>query len=499
MLQVFDLTKGYGDRVIFKDVTFALQKGERLGLVGRNGHGKSTLFKLILGDEDPDEGRIMVPQRYKVGHLSQHLEFDEATIVDDVALGLPEDEKEMVYKAEAILLGLGFEEKDFGKPASEFSGGYQIRLNLGRLLVSEPNLLLLDEPTNYLDIVSVRWLTRFLRAWRNELILITHDREFMDSVTTHTAVIHRQKLRKVKGDTEKLYAQVAQDEEVYEKTVKNEAKKRAQVERFIERFHAQPRLASQVQSKAKMLERQGEKEELEKIATLEFQFNEAVFPARTQVEVRDLSFNYPGGARLISKLSLAIDKGERIGVIGMNGRGKSTLLRLLAHELEPLEGEIKTHPETKLSYFGQTNIDRLHPSQTVEDEVQTSNNMLSRTQVRGICGAMMFPGDDALKRVAVLSGGEKSRTLLGKILARPSNLLLLDEPTSHLDIDSIQALVEACQAYEGAVVIVTHSEMILKALATKLVYFQGGEVKVFPGGYEDFLERIGWDNEQEVY
>jgi ATP-binding cassette, subfamily F, member 3 len=499
MLQVFDLSKSYGDQVLFDEVSFALQKGEKLGLVGRNGHGKSTIIKLILGQEEPDEGKIMIPQRYRVGHLAQHLEFHQPTIVDEVALGLPEDEKEMVYKAEAILLGLGFEEKDFTRPASEFSGGYQIRLNLGRLLVSEPDLLLLDEPTNYLDIVSVRWLTRFLKAWKNEMILITHDRDFMDAVTTHTMVIHRQKVTKVKGDTEKLYAQIAQDEEVYAKTLKNEAKKRAQVERFIERFHAQPRLASQVQSKAKMLERQGEKKELERIATLEFQFNQAPFPARSLMEIRKLAFGYPGGPKLIEDLTFSVEKGERIGVIGMNGKGKSTLLKILAHELEPTDGEVKPHPETKLSYFGQTNIDRLHPSQTVEDEIQSSNNMLSRTQVRGICGAMMFPGDMAEKKVAVLSGGEKSRTLLGKILARPSNLLLLDEPTSHLDIDSIQALVDACREYEGAVVIVTHFELILRELATKLVYYQGGKVQVFPGTYDEFLDRIGWENEQEVY
>lgn len=499
MLQVFDLSKSYGDQVIFEEVTFALIKGERLGLVGRNGHGKSTLFKLILKQEEPDAGRIMIPQRYRVGHLEQHLKFTQPTVVEEAALGLRDDEKDFVYKAEAILMGLGFEESDFTRAPSEFSGGFQIRINLAKLLVSEPDLLLLDEPTNYLDIVSVRWLQRFLKAWKNELIIITHDREFMDSVTTHTMGIHRGKVRKIKGDTEKLADQIATEEEVYEKTRKNEDKKRAQVERFIERFHAQPRLASLVQSRQKMLARQGQKEELASIRNLEFQFNQFPFPARSLMEVRNLKFNYPDGPTLIDNLTFSIEKGDRIGVMGMNGKGKSTLLKCIADVNKPVEGECKLHPEARIGYFGQTNIDRLDARMTVEDEIQEANNNLNRTQVRGICGAMMFPGNDAEKRISVLSGGEKSRTLLGKILAQKSNLLLLDEPTSHLDIYSIQALIEAVESYEGAVVIVTHSEMILKSLANKLVYFQAGKASVYPGTYEEFLERIGWENEQEVY
>jgi len=509
MLQVFDLSKSHGSQVLFDSISFALGRGERVGLVGRNGHGKSTLFRLILGEEDPDAGRIMVPTRYRIGHLEQHLKFSAPTVLAEGCLGLPADERDLEYKAEAVLSGLGFVEEDLARSPAELSGGFQIRLNLAKLLLSEPDLLLLDEPTNYLDIVSVRWLERFLRTWRNELIVITHDREFMDRVTTHTMGIHRQKVRKIKGDTQKLYDQLLQEEEVFEKTRLNEVKKRKEVERFIERFRYHAAKANLVQSRVKLLDKMPGKEELARIESLEFRFTEAPFNAKTMIEVQKLAFGYPtrgddgsgggsAGRFLMEDLSFSIESGDRIGVIGRNGKGKSTLLKLIAGELEPVFGHLKRHGDIRAGYFGQTNISRLDPSLTVEEEVQSANNNLGRTQVRGICGAMMFAGDRAEKKVSVLSGGEKSRTLLGKILAQPSNMLLLDEPTSHLDIDSIEALMDSLREYSGSVVIVTHSELILREVATKLVYFRAGTVGTFGGGYEDFLERIGWDNEQEV-
>jgi len=499
MLQVSKLEKSYTTQVLFKDCSFALSRGERLGLVGRNGHGKSTLFRMIIGEETPDDGLIAVPRHYRVGHLQQHLDFTGKTIVEEGCLGLPADEKDFVYKVEAILFGLGFTEKDLDRPPSDFSGGYQIRLNLAKLLVSEPDLLLLDEPTNYLDIVSVRWLQRFLQAWRNELMIITHDRQFMDSVTTHTMAIHRQKVRKVTGGTEKLYDQLLLEEEIHEKTRLNEEKKIKKVERFIERFRAQAGKAASVQSRVKQLKRKPKLEELSNIQSLDFAFSQAAFPTRIMLELSQVSFAYPGGPTLLDKVDITIDKGDRIGVIGMNGKGKSTLLKLMARELKPLSGRITSHDATRVGFFGQTNIDRLERSFSVEDEILSANPNLGRTAVRSICGVMMFSGDDATKKVEVLSGGERSRTLLGKILAQPSNLLLLDEPTSHLDMDSIEALVDAIDSYEGAVVMVTHSEMMLEVLATRLIYFQGGGVGVFDGTYPEFLERIGWDDEQYIY
>jgi ATP-binding cassette subfamily F protein 3 len=501
MITVTNLSKSYGSQVVFDMVTFTVNPGERVGLVGRNGSGKTTLFKLILGQEEYDGGSITLPKRYIVRHLSQHIQFRRRTIIKEACLELPshDDGTDDTYKAKKILLGLGFRPEEFDRNPLELSGGFQVRLNLARVLVAEPNLLLLDEPTNYLDIVSVRWLTQFLRNWKNELILITHDRAFMDSVTTHTMGIHRARIRKIAGSTHKLYEQILQEEDVYEQTRINEEKKRTEAEEFINRFRAQANRAKAVQSRIKALERMGRLEKMTDSDSLDFQFNSAPFHGKWLLEAEHVSFSFdPVGPPLIRDLSFAIKKKDRIGVIGKNGKGKTTLLNLLAGELTPLQGRVIIHQNVKPAYFSQTNIDRLAPERTVEEEILGTQQDYNRNAARNICGAMMFDGDKALKRIAVLSGGEKSRVLLGKLLVSPSNLLLLDEPTNHLDMESIDSLVEAIDTFPGAVVIVTHSEMILNALAKRLVVFDGGRNTLFHGTYAEFLERVGWEDEEAV-
>jgi len=497
VIKINQLSKSYFARELFTDVSFQMNAGDRLGLVGRNGHGKSTLFKLILGHEEPDSGEITIPRNYRIGHLEQHLHFTQPTILEEAALGLPEEESHFIYKAEAILFGLGFSHADLERAPREFSGGFQIRINLAKLLVSEPNLLLLDEPTNYLDITSVRWIARFLANFKGELILISHDRDFMDSVTTHTAVIHRQKIRKFEGGTAKAYAQIVLEDEIHEKTRANEDRKRAHAEAFINRFRAQASKAKMVQSRIKMLEKLPKLDELADIESLDFEFRHAAFAAKTLLEARNISFGYTADNLLFRHINLTLHARDRFGVIGNNGKGKSTLLNVLSGGLKPLAGALKTHPDMKLGYFGQTNIQRLNPKLTIEQEIEETNPTLTRTQVRNICGTMMFGGDLALKKVSVLSGGEKSRTLLAKILAHPSNLLLLDEPNNHLDMESIDALIESLQVFPGALLIVTHNERILRALATKLIVFHRGRVDVFNTGYDEFLEKIGWENEND--
>ncbi len=501
MLQVTNIEKSYGKQVLFDGVGFTVNPRERVGLVGRNGHGKATLFRMILGEEHQDSGTITVPSGYTIGHLSQHIHFTEDTVLKEACLALPanEDHIDESYKAEAILHGLGFTNDDFDTHPSSLSGGYQVRLNLAKVLVSEPNLLLLDEPTNYLDIVSVRWLTQFLRAWRNEMIIITHDREFMDSVTTHTMIIHRCKMRKVAGSTQKLYDQILMEEEIYEKTRQNDEKKRKEVEQFINRFRAQATKASAVQSRVKALARHEKLDKLEEIRTLDFKFRSAPFEAKWMMTVEDLSFGFSkDGPKLIEGLSFGVGKKDRIAVIGKNGKGKTTLLNLLAGEMVPASGDIKTHPNTKIAYFGQTNINRLRPEKTALQEVMDAHPDYAQGESRAICGLMMFEGDNALKKVSVLSGGERSRVLLGKLLVSPANLLMLDEPTNHLDMESIDSLIEAIETFDGAVIIVTHSELILEALATKLIVYDNDTVSVFEGTYLDFLERIGWSDEGGV-
>ena len=497
MLRIDNIEKAYGKQVIFRGASLQVQSHERVGLVGRNGSGKSTLLQMILGEVEADEGNIIVPKGYRIGHVAQHLHFTESSVLQEGCLGLPPDEIYDHYKVEAILFGLGFSEKDMQLPPTNFSGGFQVRLNLAKVLVSHPNLLLLDEPTNYLDIVSIRWIIKFLRRWPHELILISHDKEFMDSVTTHTAVIHRQKIRKLEGDTAKVYAQIAQDEEVHEKTRANEAKQREHIEAFVDRFRAQASRASVVQSRLKLLEKLPQLEELEAIADLDFAFRYSPFEAKRLVEASNLTFGYDQTNLLIKDLNMSIGSKDRIAIIGKNGKGKSTLIKLLAGELKPLQGTVSKHQLLKEGYFGQTNIDRLNPMDTVEEEIGSANSNLGRTAVRSICGTMMFSGEAAEKKVRVLSGGERSRVMLGKIIATPSNLLLLDEPTNHLDMQSIDAMVEALSSFAGAVIIVTHSELVLRTLPTRLLVFQDDNVSWFNGTYDEFLEKVGWREENE--
>jgi len=495
VLQVINVEKSYGDRTLFKGVSFSLTPGERLALVGRNGTGKSTIFKLILDEEHPDQGEVILPKGYRVGHLSQHLEFSQPSILREACLGLPPDRADEEYKAEIILSGLGFSIEDFERPASSFSGGFQVRLELARVLLSEPNLLLLDEPTNYLDIVSARWLERFLCDWEGELIMISHDRAFLDAVSTHTMIIHRGKARRVQGRTQKLYDLLAEEETIHEQTRLNQDKKRKEVEQFVNRFKAKAGTASLAQSRMKMLEKMEMPEELIEVPVLDFSFTGIPFFGKSLVELENGVFSFPPGnsnpnpTPILKDFGFVCRPGDRIGVIGKNGKGKSTLLRLLAGELKLSSGEIRSSPHTKIGYFGQTNIQRLSKSLTVEEEIASTNHNMHRTRVRSICGTMMFTGDDGTKKISVLSGGEKSRVLLGKLIAQPSNLLLLDEPTNHLDLESIAALVDSLAVYEGAVLLVTHDEYMLPKLAKRLIVFSDEGVTLLEGDYDYFLSR----------
>lgn len=493
MIHIDNLSMAFGSRFLFSQASFTVQKGERLGLVGRNGSGKSTLFRLITKEETPDSGSITTRKNYTIGILNQHLRFTQESVLAEAALGLRPGEEDCLYKAETILFGLGFKEDDLDKSIDSFSGGYQLRLHLAKVLISEPDCLLLDEPTNYLDIVSIRWLTQFLQKWPGEFIIISHDREFMDSVTTHTMGIHRQKIRKTQGGTAHFYEQLLQEEEIHEKTRVNMEKKRDHLQSFIDRFGAKANKAAQAQSKAKALARIPVLEKLKEMHNLDFQFRESYFPGRKMLEAHGVAFSYDQQHELIKGLSIAVEKGERIAIVGKNGRGKSTILRLLAQDLTPGHGSMKHSENLAIGYFGQTNIDRLHPKHTVEEEIANANTTLNRTEVKSIAGLMMFSSDQANKKMEMLSGGEKSRVLIGKILAKPCNLLLLDEPTHHLDMESIEALIDALEEFEGAVIIVTHSELILKRLVLdKIIVCHQGRQHIHLGDYETFLEKDGW-------
>jgi ATP-binding cassette subfamily F protein 3 len=496
MIQLVNIFKSFGKQELFSNLNFKLNSGNKVGLVGRNGSGKSTLFKLILREDTPDSGEVIIPKGYKIGALKQHLVFSESTLREEAALALEEDMKYDVYRVEKILFGLGFTQDDLEKNPLSFSGGYQIRINLAKLLVTEPNLLLLDEPTNYLDILSLRWLKSFLKAFQGEVILVTHDRDFMDGVTTHTMGIVRKNLRLISGDTHKYYEQLQANDELYEKQKIAQDKKVKELEDFIARNKARASTAALAQSKVKQLEKMDLLEDLGYDSSLEFEFNYKDTPAKVLLDVKDLSFGYTPDNILFKNISFVLEKGECLGIIGKNGKGKSTLLNTIAGELKPLSGVVNFHTSTSFAHFGQTNIARLHPNSTVLDEIHSANTKLSAQNIRGIAGAMMFSGDSADKKVSLLSGGEKSRVMLGQILARDVNLLFLDEPTNHLDMDSIEALTVAIQNFKGSAIIVTHSEELLRRVCDRLIIFAKNGAEYFDGGYDLFLEKMGWEEEE---
>jgi len=495
MIQLSNISKNFATQEIFSNLSFKLNSGNRIGLVGRNGSGKSTLFKVILAEESVDSGEVSIPKNYKIGTLKQHLTFSEPTLREEAALALTEEMKYDVYRVEKILFGLGFTQKDLDEDPLSFSGGYQIRINLAKLLVTEPNLLLLDEPTNYLDIVSLRWLKTFLRSFEGEVILITHNREFMDSVTTHTMGLVRKKIELIAGDTHKFYTQLSANDELHTKQKVSQDKKVKELEEFIAKNKARASTASLAQSKVKQLEKMELLEDLGFDNALEFNFNYKETPAKVLLDVKELSFGYTPKNILFKDISFTLQKGECLGIIGKNGKGKSTLLNTIAKELEQLSGEISYHTSASFAHFGQTNIAHLSDKNSVMDEIYVGNSKLSEAQVRSICGGMMFSGDDAKKKISLLSGGEKSRVMLGQILAREVNVLFLDEPTNHLDMDSIEALSIAIKKFKGGVIIVTHSEELLRRVCDRLIIFRNDGADYFDGGYDAFLDKIGWEEE----
>ncbi len=496
MIQFTNLSKSFGGQTLFSNINLKILPTQKIGLIGRNGSGKSTLFKIILGEEGYDEGELGIPKNYKIGTLRQHLKFTEDTVLKECALALSEEDKYNFYKVEKLLFGLGFTSEDLEKDPLSFSGGYQIRINLAKLLATQPQMLLLDEPTNYLDILSLRWLRKFIREFKGEVIIITHDREFMDSVTTHTMGLQRKKIQIIEGSTKKYEEILALSDETYEKTRQNQEKKRKELEDFIARNKARASTAALAQSKAKALEKMEDMESLESESSLSFNFNYKPTPAKVTLRVEDLGFGYNPKEPLFKNISFALENGKCLAIIGKNGKGKSTLLNYISEELPKQEGTKTMHPSSSVAHFGQTNIERLNTKNSVAQEINSAVKSMSISQIRAICGTMMFTGDAADKKIEVLSGGERSRVMLGKIIATPSNLLLLDEPTNHLDMQSIDALCDAISAFEGATIMVTHSEMLLRRLADSLIIFHKGGASYFDGNYDDFLEKIGWEDEE---
>ncbi|MFC2048800.1 ABC-F family ATP-binding cassette domain-containing protein [Elusimicrobiota bacterium] len=494
MISLEKISKSYGKQTLFSEISFNVNRREKIGLLGRNGSGKTTLFNMITGRLPVDSGVLTIPNEYKLGIMEQETVFKENSVLDEIYCESSENTFPH-WKIRRILFGLGFTESDMFKRPEELSGGFQMRLRLAKVFASSPDILLLDEPNNYLDVVAIRWLVKYLKKWRSELILISHDRYFMENIVTHSMVIHRKKIRKIKGEPGKLFNAIEKDEIVYEKTRLNEEKKYEQTELFIRRFRAKARLGGMVQSRIKDLSKLEKKVKLEIIPEIRIAFDSMEFRPSVMMEVEGLGFTYNNNEKMLIKdLYINIGKCDRIAVIGKNGKGKSTLLKLLAGELKPIEGTVKSNVNLKINYYAQEDITKLDNEKTVLEEIISSDPDCSNQRARDICGTLMLGGDLSMKKIKVLSGGEKSRILLGKAMVRRCNLLLLDEPTNHLDMESCEALFTALRDFSGCVVIVTHNEGYLEQFSDRLILFDE-KIRVLEYGYNEFLKNIGWSSE----
>jgi ATP-binding cassette subfamily F protein 3 len=524
MLTIRDLTMSYGGRMLFEEAELTINWGERVALVGPNGAGKSTLFQIILGNETADSGKVERDEYAHVGYLSQ----EAGDPGDDTALQIataitPEmravqrtmrkheasgtlDSKEYAEaqdkftlmngfqlepKAKKILAGLGFRQEDFDRTARELSGGWVMRAHLAQILCLEPDLLMLDEPTNHLDLLSLLWFQRYLQNYPGAILMISHDRDFMDSIAESVVEIDEHRLISYQGN----YSHYVKEREAhYKKKVaayRNQKKEIDRVQEFIDRFRSVSSKASQVQSRVK---------QLEKMKTLPkpkaprkiFKFHFPSPPRSNQkvIELEKVSQAY-GATRVYESLDLEVERGDRIVLVGPNGAGKSTLLKILAAVVPIDGGERRVGYATKLGYYSQHRSEVLEESKTVLEEICTTGAGLREEDARGLLGSFLFRREDVHKRVGVLSGGEKSRLNLVKFLVDPPNLLLMDEPTTHLDLLSVEALIQALKHYEGSLVFISHDVHFIRKLAKTTWHSAVGVVTKFSGGYDYYLEKSG--------
>jgi ATP-binding cassette subfamily F protein 3 len=527
VLIIRKLTKTVGGRTLFEDADMTINWGERVALVGPNGAGKSTLFKMILKEEDEDAGSVDVDDYAVVGYLEQEAGDPGAETILEIAIGITPELTEAIRtmreheaagttdsaeyhkgqdvfdaangyqlepKAKKILAGLGFAPDTFDNPAHEFSGGWIMRAHLAKLLVMEPDLLMLDEPTNHLDLTALVWLQRYLLNYPGALLMISHDRDFMDALIETVYEIDEEKLISYTGNytsyleqRNKRYTQKVQ-------AYRNQNKEIERVQEFIERFRSVTSKAAQVQSRVKTLEKM--KRIPKPIAPRKvFKFNFPQ-PQRSNQKVIELEKVHQayGDKVIYESLDLTIERGDRMVLVGPNGAGKSTLLKILAGQLEFQSGTRKAGFNTKLGYYSQHRTQSMNEANTVLEEVMASGGDMREDEARSILGSFLFRRTDVHKKVRVLSGGEKSRLNLVKFLVNPPNLLLMDEPTTHLDIISIEALLQALKHYEGTLVFISHDVHFIKNLAEITLHVDNGKLTRYAGGYDYYLEKSGLDD-----
>ncbi|MCK5180099.1 MAG: ATP-binding cassette domain-containing protein [Candidatus Omnitrophica bacterium] len=522
MITINNITMGFTKRTLFKDVTLSIFPKEKIGLSGPNGSGKTTLFSIILGQMEPLAGNVQIQKNINIGYLPQEAKFDsKKTVMEELTEGDDRirklmDEKrkledtlkadtdrygdvlheleqlgiyEVEHKAEKILMGLGFKTSDFHRPIIELSGGWRMRTLLAKMLTYPYDLLLLDEPTNYLDLGATLWLKDFLANYQGAFVLISHDRVFLNDVTNYTIVLEGAQMAKVKGNYNTYEQQKGIQQKSLERRKKVVDKKRQQLERFAQRFHAQPNRAAAVRNKRKMIEKL-ENIELahDEESIKDFEFSDIKQSGYMVTQLLGVGKSY-GDNTVYENLDLEIVKGQKVCLVGPNGAGKSTLLKMLAGVLKPDSGEIKQGHQVDNGYFSKTRLDVLNPNRTAFDEVSMAGKNVQAVRVRSLLGLFNYRGDDVFKHVKVLSGGEKSRLILAKLLIDPPNFMLLDEPTTHLDIDGVTALTVAFKKYEGTVCFISHDLFFIKEIADCIVDVNNGKIRVYAGGLEYYLEK----------
>ncbi len=526
MLAINNLSYYIGSRALYENANLHIKPKDKIGLIGLNGTGKSTLLKLINGEYQPDGGEISKSNDCTIGFLNQDLlSFQSDDSILNVAMQAFEEALEVEHqiekvlkqmetnyedklvdkltrlqerfealegyslqaKAEEILEGIGFSTEDLKRPLREFSGGWRMRVMLAKLLLEQPSLLMLDEPTNHLDLPSIQWVENYLRSYEGAVIIVSHDRQFLDNTAEMIVEVTQQQLITYAGNYSFYLEEKAMRKEIQQNAYDNQQQKIRQTERFIERFRAKSTKARQVQSRVKALERMDRVEEvMDENATVNFKFTFKKKAGRFLVELDQVSKEYDA-LEIFRNTSIAVERGDKIAMVGANGKGKSTLLRIIAGN-ESFSGERKLGYNVEMGFYAQHQLEALHLDNEILEELKQAGSEKTEQELRGVLGCFLFSGDDVFKKIKVLSGGEKSRVALAKTLIGESNFLILDEPTNHLDIQSVNILIQALQQYQGTFIIVSHDRHFIGEVANKIWYIEEKEVKEYPGNYHEFAD-----------
>lgn len=542
MIYLNDISLSFGDRQLLDGISFMLSSRHRAGLIGKNGAGKSTLFKIIQGEITPDRGRVEMAKEYTLGYLKQDINFqNEVSVIDEAKKAFSQIEylqncirkindklaafnefesleyrntvqqlSDYIHRLELldaanadaravkVLKGLGFKDEELQRPLHTFSGGWKMRVELAKLLLQKPDLLLLDEPTNHLDIQSIVWLEQYLQTYPGVVIIISHDKMFLDNTCNKILELELGRLSVYEGNYSKYLIEKAKQKEILSASFENQQKLIQQKERTINRFMAKATKTKMAQSMRKQLDKI-EQIEIPKQdnARLSLKFQSSVRPGRVVFDINDLSMSF-GEKQIFSQINMHVERGDKIALVGKNGEGKSTFVKLIIGELMPVTGKIQYGTNVQVSYYAQDQPDTLDRNKTVLEIMEGESPAEQRPNVRKILGAFLFSGEDVEKKVAVLSGGERSRLALALMLLRPSNVIILDEPTNHLDIATKDVLKDALLKYDGTLIVISHDREFLDGLGNKVYEFDNGRVREYLGDINYFLEKKQYLNIRDI-